>query len=105
MFTFERAASLHKKFAALYEPGKTVTGFANVEEDFADDAVWRMNLLPQGTHVMPWRSEDELRRIGANDIQSWLWRGFAVRDGALLTGQRNFSGIETAAAMMRALGE
>lgn len=50
--------------------GKTVTGFANVEEDFADNAVWSMNLLPRDKHVMPWRIEDEMRRIGANYVQA-----------------------------------
>jgi putative intracellular protease/amidase len=132
MFTIEKAVDLHKKFVEFYESGKiacalchgvailryaklingeylakgkTVTGFANVEEDFADNAVWSMNLLPRDKHVMPWRIEDELKRIGANYVQSGLWRGFAVRDGNLITGQQNFSGSETAAAVIRALGE
>jgi putative intracellular protease/amidase len=132
MFTFEKAVSLHKKFAEFYEAGKiacamchgvallryarlsngeylakgrTVTGFANVEEDFADNAVWSMNLLSRDKHVMPWRVEDEMKKIGANYIQSGLWRGFAVRDGNLVTGQQNFSGLETADAIVHALGE
>ena len=84
--------------------GKTVTGFANVEEDFADNAVWQMILLPRDKHVMPWRIEDELRKIGANYIQAGLWRGFAVRDGNLVTGQQNFSGAETAEVIIDALG-
>jgi putative intracellular protease/amidase len=54
---------------------------------------------------MPWRIEDELKALGANYIQAGLWRGFAVRDGNLLTGQQNFSGTETAHALVRALGE
>jgi putative intracellular protease/amidase len=85
--------------------GKTVTGFANVEEDYADNAVWGMNLLSRDKHVMPWRVEDELKRIGANYIQAGLWRGFAVRDGNLITGQQNFSGTETAEAVAAALGD
>jgi putative intracellular protease/amidase len=131
MFTFEKATDLHKKFAAFYEAGKvaaamchgaailryvklsngeymakgkTVTGFANVEEDFADNAVWSMNLLSRDKHVMPWRVEDELKKIGANYIQAGLWRGFATRDGNLVTGQQNFSGLETAEAILQALG-
>jgi putative intracellular protease/amidase len=63
-----------------------------------------MNLLPRYKHVMPWRIEDELKAIGANYIQAGLWRGFAVRDGNLVTGQHNFSGAETAATMIEALG-
>src|SRR5262249_8534289 len=85
--------------------GRTVTGFANVEEDYADNAVWSMNLLSRDKHVMPWRIEEEMRRLGANYVHAGLWRAFAVRDGNLITGQLNFSGAETARAVIRALGE
>jgi putative intracellular protease/amidase len=132
MFTFERATALQSKFVAFYEAGKiaaalchgtailryamlsngeplargkTVTGFANVEEDFADNAVWEMGALSRDKHLMPWRIEDELKTLGANYIQAGLWRGFAVRDANLVTGQQNFSGAETAAEVIRALGE
>jgi putative intracellular protease/amidase len=132
MFTYEKAVDLQRKFAEFYEAGriacalchgvailryarlssgeplakgKTVTGFANVEEDFADNAVWSMNLLSRDKHVMPWRIEDEMKRLGANYVHTGLWRGFAVRDGNLITGQQNFSGSETAALVVRALGE
>lgn len=131
MFTFERATDLHRKFVDFHEAGKlaaalchgvallryaklangeylakgkTVTGFANVEEDFADQAVWSLNLLPRDKHVMPWRIEDELQKLGANYIQAGLWRGFAVRDGNLVTGQQNFSGSETARLVIETLG-
>jgi putative intracellular protease/amidase len=132
MFTFEKATDLHRKFVEFYEAGKvacalchgtavlryaqlsngeylvkgkTVTGFANVEEDYADNAVWEMKLLSRDRHVMPWRIEDELKKLGANYMQAGLWRGFAVRDGNLVTGQQNFSPLETADALVRALGE
>ena len=49
--------------------------------------------------------EDELKKLGANYIQAGQWRGFAVRDGNLITGQQNFSGAETAEAVIAALGE
>ncbi|MCU0697834.1 MAG: type 1 glutamine amidotransferase domain-containing protein [Myxococcaceae bacterium] len=131
MFTFEKAVGLQKKFAEFYEAGKvaaalchgvallryvktssgellakgkTVTGFANVEEDFADEAVWGLGALPRGTHVMPWRIEDELKKLGVNYVQAGLWRGFAVRDGNLVTGQQNFSGTETAELVIETLG-
>jgi putative intracellular protease/amidase len=84
--------------------GKTVTGFANAEEDFADNAVWSYGLLPRDKHVMPWRIEDEMKAIGANYVQAGLWRGFAVRDGNLVTGQQNFSGTETARLIIETLG-
>lgn len=132
MFTFETATALHRVFAAFYEAGKvaaalchgtailrfarlsngeplvkgkTVTGFANVEEDFADEAVWSMGLLAKDRHVVPWRIEDELKALGANYVQAGLWKGFAIRDGNLITGQQNFSGAETADLVIRALGE
>lgn len=132
MFTFEGATNLHQKFAEFYESGKvtaalchgvailryatlsngeplargkTVTGFANIEEDFADEAVWSTGAMPRDKHVMPWRIEDELRKLGANYIQAGLWKGFAIRDGNLITGQQNFSGSETAEVIIRALGE
>lgn len=131
MFNFEKATDLLTKFTAFFEAGKvtaalchgvavlayaktsqgeplakgkTVTGFANVEEDFADNAVWSYNLLPQGVHIMPWRIEDRLKALGANYVQGGLWRGFAVRDGNLITGQQNFSGEETARLVVEALG-
>jgi putative intracellular protease/amidase len=63
-----------------------------------------MGALPSGIHVMPWRIEDELKALGANYIQAGLWRGFAVRDGNLVTGQQNFSGAETALKVIEALG-
>ncbi len=132
MFTFEQATALQRTFAAFYEAGKvtaalchgtailafarlsngellvkgrTVTGFANVEEDYADNAVWSYGLLPRDRHVMPWRIEDRLKALGANYVQAGLWRGFAVRDGNLITGQQNFSGEETARLVVAALGE
>ncbi len=131
MFSFDKADSLHSKFVEFYEAGKvtsalchgvavlryarlsngeylakgkTVTGFANVEEDFADNAVWSMGALERGKHLMPWRIEDELKKLGANFVQAGPWRGFAVRDGNLITGQQNFSGGETARLIIEALG-
>jgi putative intracellular protease/amidase len=131
MFAFEQAIDLHRAFVAFHEAGKvaaalchgvavlryarlasgeplvkgkTVTGFANVEEDFADEAVWGMGALPRGKHLMPWRIEDELRQLGANYVQAGRWRGFAVRDGNLITGQQNFSGAETANLVIETLG-
>jgi putative intracellular protease/amidase len=46
-----------------------------------------------------------LQRLGANYVRSGTWRGFAVRDGNLITGQQNFSGAETAALVIAALGQ
>jgi putative intracellular protease/amidase len=46
-----------------------------------------------------------MKQIGANYVQAGLWRGFAIRDGNLITGQQNFSGTETAIKVIQALGE
>lgn len=131
MFTFEQAESLQRKFVVFYESGKvtaalchgaailryaklssgeplvagkTVTGFANVEEDFADQATRNAGALSDGQHLMPWRIEDELRKLGANYVQAGLWKGFAIRDGNLVTGQQNFSGSEVAKVILEAVG-
>ena len=76
--------------------GKTVTGFANVEEDFSDAAV--------GQKVMPYRIEDELRKRGANYVEGGLFKAFVVRDGRLITGQQQYSGAKVADAVIAALG-
>jgi putative intracellular protease/amidase len=131
MFTFESAQNLHRRFVEFYQSGRltaalchgvavlryarlasgeplvhgrTVTGFANVEEDFSDRAAWDMGLVGRGQHFMPWRIEDELKALGANYVQAGLWKGFAIRDGNLVTGQQNFSGGETAQLIVETLG-
>jgi putative intracellular protease/amidase len=76
--------------------GKTITGFANVEEDFADQYV--------GKQVMPWHIEDAAKERGANYIQAGRFKPFAVRDGQLITGQQQYSGAEVAKLVIEALG-
>ena len=76
--------------------GKTVTGFANVEEDYSDRFV--------GERVMPFRVEDALRERGANYIQGGMFKAFAVRDGRLITGQQHYSGRAVARMVIEALG-
>ena len=80
-------------------------GFANVEEDFSDNAVWSAGFLSRDKHVQPWRIEDELRKLGVDHVQAGLWRSVAVRDGNLITGQQNLSGMQTAQAIVQALGD
>jgi hypothetical protein len=46
----------------------------------------------------------ELKALGANFIQAGLWKGFAIRDGNLVTGQRNFSGGDTSDLVIETLG-
>jgi putative intracellular protease/amidase len=76
--------------------GKTVTGFANQEEEFSDKFV--------GQKVMPWRVEDVLRERGANYINGGLFKAFAARDGRLITGQQQYSGRKVAQIVIEALG-
>jgi putative intracellular protease/amidase len=124
MFTFPQETRLHRLLAEFYEAGKvtaalchgtcallhvtlsdgtqlirgkTMTGFANSEEDFADSYV--------GKKIMPFRIEDEAKRLGANFITAGPFREFAVRDGRLVTGQQQYSGRATARRVIEALGE
>ena len=76
--------------------GKTMTGFADAEEEAADAAA--------GQKVMPWHIEEAAKERGANYVQGGLWRAFAVRDGSLITGQQQYSGREVAKLVIEALG-
>jgi putative intracellular protease/amidase len=123
MFTFRDNADLKRAIADFYEAekpvaaychgtaalvdvtladgsflvaGKTVTGFANVEEDYGDAFV--------GQRIMPWRVEDTLRERGANYIHGGLFKAFVVRDGRLITGQQQYSSRKVAQAVIEAMG-
>jgi putative intracellular protease/amidase len=123
MFTFPQEKRLHDLLAQFYESqkvtaalchgtcallhvklgngemlikGKTMTGFANSEEDFADNYV--------GKKVMPFRIEDEAKKLGANFITAGAFKEFAVRDGRLITGQQQYSGRAVARLIIDALG-
>ncbi len=76
--------------------GKTMTGFADVEEEAADAAA--------GQKIMPWHIEDAAKERGANYVEGGLWKAYAVRDGRLITGQQQFSGREVAKLVIEALG-
>jgi putative intracellular protease/amidase len=124
MFTFRNNTELHEAIRTFYEAekpvaafchgvaalvdatlsdgsylvtGKTVTGFANVEEDYSDKAA--------GTRIMPWRLEDALKERGANYVQAGLFKQFAIRDGRLITGQQQYSGRKVAQMVIAALGQ
>ena len=76
--------------------GKKMTGFTNEEEDFADRVV--------GKKVMPFRIEDEARKLGADFKKANAFEAFAIRDGNLITGQQQHSGAEVAKLVIEALG-
>jgi len=81
----------------LLVKGKTWTGFANSEEQFADAYV--------GKRIQPFWIEDEARKIeGTNFVVDQRFREYAVRDGLLVTGQQQFSGAAAARLVIEALG-
>ena len=81
----------------LIVDGKTWTGFANSEEQFADNFV--------GQKLQPFWIEDEARRLpNTNFIVNGTFKPFAVRDGNLITGQQQYSGAAAARLVIDALG-
>ncbi|HYW30290.1 MAG TPA: type 1 glutamine amidotransferase domain-containing protein [Gemmatimonas sp.] len=77
--------------------GKTWTGFADSEEQFADSIV--------GTRIQPFWIEAEARQIaGTNFVVEQPFREFAVRDGRLITGQQQYSGAAAARLVIDSLG-
>lgn len=118
MYTYRGNQDLEKLFAAFYESGKptsavchsttllleakgsdgellvkgkTWTGFANSEEEYADQAV--------GQKIQPYRIEDEARKLSGTTFKvADAFASYAITDGNLVTGQQQNSG--NAAARM-----
>lgn len=81
----------------LLVKGRTWTGFADAEEQFADNFV--------GQRIQPFWIETEARKLaGTNFITGGLFKAFAIRDGQLITGQQQFSGAAAAHLLIEALG-
>ena len=81
----------------LIVDGKTWTGFANSEEAFADSIV--------GQKIQPFWIEDEARALpNTNFVVHTRFQPFAVRDGNLITGQQQYSGVAAARLVVEALG-
>jgi putative intracellular protease/amidase len=77
--------------------GRTWTGFANTEEDFADGFV--------GKPIQPFRIETEAKKLShTNFIVGPAFKPFTVRDGNLITGQQQNSGAAAAREIVAALG-
>ncbi|WP_372815899.1 type 1 glutamine amidotransferase domain-containing protein [Psychrobacter sp.] len=72
--------------------GKTVTGFANSEED-------AVGL----TDVVPFLVEDALKANGGNYEKAADWESFVVEDGLLITGQNPASSEEAAKRLITKL--
>lgn len=72
--------------------GKTVTGFANTEEE-------GVGL----TDIVPFLVEDMLKGNGADYQKGPDWGGFVVTDGKLITGQNPASSEEAAKTLLSML--
>lgn len=81
----------------LVVEGRTWTGFADSEEEYADAFV--------GRRIQPFRIEEQARSMsGTNFIVQGRFRSHAVRDGNLITGQQQYSGAAAARLVIEALG-
>ncbi|HSH04552.1 MAG TPA: type 1 glutamine amidotransferase domain-containing protein [Anaerolineae bacterium] len=124
MYTFYNDERVHKFVAQAYEAGKvtavvchatatllkttltdgnllvknkTWTGFANGEEQFADNFV--------GQRIQPFWIEDEAKKLpDTNFIVASDFKSHAIRDGHLITGQQQYSGTAAAELVIQALG-
>jgi len=77
--------------------GKTWTGFANSEEQYADAFV--------GQRIQPFWIEDAAKQLpNTNYIVGMRFEPFVHRDGRLITGQQQYSGAEVARKVIEALG-
>ncbi len=125
MYTFYQDAHLHQFVVDFYEAGKIVavvchatcillktrlsnndllvkgktwTGFANSEEQYADNFV--------GQRIQPFWIEDEAKKLpDTNFIVAGQFRAHAFRDGNLITGQQQYSGAAAAKLVIEALGQ
>ena len=123
MYTFRSNKELEQLFAAFYEAGKpsaavchsttllleakisngellvkgkTWTGFADAEEEFADQAV--------GLKIQPYRIETEARKMEGNNFKvAAPFSAYAIQDGNLITGQQQNSGAAAAELVVEAL--
>ncbi|MEZ4630822.1 MAG: hypothetical protein R2880_08965 [Deinococcales bacterium] len=81
----------------LLVEGKTWTGFANSEEQFADNFV--------GKRIQPFWIEEEAKKLNnSNFIVDSAFKAHAIRDANLITGQQQYSGNAAAKLVIEALG-
>jgi putative intracellular protease/amidase len=81
----------------LLVDGKTWTGFADPEEEYADAFV--------GQRIQPFWIEEEARKLpNTNFTRGMRFEAFAHRDGRLVTGQQQYSGAAAAKLIIEALG-
>ena len=125
MYTFRGNKELEKLFSAFYEAGKpsaavchsttllleaktsngellvkgkTWTGFADAEEEFADQAV--------GMKIQPYRIETEAKKLEGTTFKvAAPFSSYAIADGNLITGQQQNSGAAAAQLVVEALNK
>jgi putative intracellular protease/amidase len=123
MYTFRGNKELEKLFVSFYEAnkpsaavchsttllleakksngellvkGKTWTGFADAEEEFADQAV--------GQKIQPYRIETEAKKIPDTNFKvAAPFSSYAIADGHLITGQQQNSGAAAAELVVKQL--
>ncbi len=82
----------------LLVKGKTWTGFANAEEDYADQAV--------GMKIQPYRIQDEAEKMEGTTFKvAAPFASYAITDGNLVTGQQQNSGAAAAKMVVDLLGK
>ncbi len=87
-----------KSDGELIVKGKTWTGFADAEEEFADQAV--------GQKIQPYRIESEARKIEGTTFKvAAPFSSYAIADGNLITGQQQNSGAAAAELLVKMLGK
>lgn len=87
-----------KSNGELLVAGKTWTGFADAEEEFADQAV--------GQKIQPYRIETEARKItGTHFKVAAPFSSYAITDGNLVTGQQQNSGAAAAEMVVELLSK
>ncbi|MCB0661662.1 MAG: type 1 glutamine amidotransferase domain-containing protein [Saprospiraceae bacterium] len=123
MYTFRGNHDLERLFATFYEAGKPSaavchsttllleakksngdlivngknwTGFADAEEEYADQAV--------GQKIQPYRIEAEARKLGGTTFKvAAPFASYAIADGNLITGQQQNSGAAAAQLVVEQL--
>jgi putative intracellular protease/amidase len=124
MFTFKQETDLEIKFLEFYNKGKVsaglcngtslllylkdkdgnpliqgknMTGSTDEDEDFSDKYV--------GKKAMPFRIEDEAKKLGAEFKKTNEFEPFAIKDGNLITCQQQHYGAEVAKLVIDSLGK
>ena len=87
-----------KSDGKLIVDGKTWTGFANAEEEYADKAV--------GQKIQPYWIEEEARKIPNTHFKvAAPFSAYAITDGNLITGQQQNSGAAAAGMVVELLSK